>query len=343
VSHFASSALALALTAALAGCLEPPTTLQRGARVEGQVEVGGTPRGDAWLFLFAPEEAPPEGRGPPRHVAAVPEARLAAGDTRFGFHEVEPEVYRLWGFLDANGDADLTVDVLAQPGAGDFVPEDSLELNVQPGQRHSVDLALPHRVRLPLPAFRVLEEGQGGVVSLPDAFTGIVSLTVRSDGLGILRGEAPRFFVRLADGDGDGIADDLDGDGLVDLWPRFFLRFVPMPGQTVPLDPRGRPAEVVLPLVVNALPFLAELQGDVTREAAAESLQLFVLPLAQAVYQEPGEGRVVSALPAIPVGDYELWALNHEGGVWFIPNALGSRAGEPVAGQGIRFRVIHAQ
>ncbi len=326
----------------LAGCSEPPSELRRAARVEGRVELAGLARGNAYLFLFAPDEAPPETRGEPRFVAAVPEVRLAAGDTRFRFSEVGPDVYRLWGFLDSNGDADLTVDVLAQPGGGDWVPASSVELNVQPGQVLPADLVLPRRIQRPLPAFQVVEQGEGGVVSLTDSATAIVSFTVKSEGLGMLRGDAPRFFVRLADANGDGTPDDVNGDGVVDLWPQFFLRFVPKPGQTVPLDSLGRPARVIVPLLPNATPFLTSLQGDVGREVAVELLQLFVIPFAQAITEEPGTGRVVTTLGAVPVGDYELWAVNEEGGFWFVPNDLGQRSVEPVPSQALRFRVLHA-
>ncbi len=327
--------------AVLLGCPEPPTVLRRSARVEGRVAVEGSPRGDAYLFLFAPDEAPPEGRGSPRYVTAVSDVRRAAGDARYLFAEVAPDAYRLWGFLDVNGDADLAVDVLAQPGAGDYVPEASVEVNVQPGQVLPVELALPKRLLRPLPAFRVVQEGEGGVVSLPDTFTGLVSVDVRSEGFGLVQGEPPRFFVRLADANGDGTADDVDGDGIVDLWPRFFLRFVPRPGQTVPVSPQGKPAEVIVPFVVDPTPFLSVLQGDVSQAVAAETLRLFLVPLAQAITQEPGKGRVVTALGAVPVGDYELWAVTEEGSAWFVPNALGRRTVEPVVSQGLRFQVVH--
>ncbi|WPB73210.1 hypothetical protein KYC5002_29625 [Archangium violaceum] len=337
-------ALAAAFGLVLAGCSVPPSSEpRREARVEGQVTLVGPPVGNAFLFLFAPDEAPPEQRGEPQYVAAVPEVRLSAGDTRFGFSGVGPDVYRLWGFLDANGDADLTVDVLAQPGAGDWVPESSVELNVQPGQTVSAELALPRRVHRPLPAFQVVEQGMEGVFTLTDSSTAIVSLNVRSEGFGLLRGDAPRFFLRLADADGNGTADDVNGDGVVDVWPQFFLRFVPRPGQSVPLDSQGRPAQVIVPLLPDVTPFLGSLQGDPGITIAAGALQLFVVPLAQAITQEPGRGRVVTTLGAIPVGEYELWALTDEGSFWFVPNDLGRRAVEPLPAQALRFRVVHAE
>lgn len=344
MSSIVLRALVPAFGLVLAGCSVPPSSeLRREARVEGRVALAGPPVGDAFLFLFAPDEAPPEQWGEPRYVAAVPEVRLAAGDARFGFSGVGPDVYRLWGFLDANGDADLTVDVLAQPGAGDWVPESSVELSVQPGQTLPVDLALSRRVHRPLPAFQVVEQGTEGVFTLTDSSTEIVSLTVRSEDFGLLRGEPPRFFVRLADADGDGTPDDVNGDGVVDVWPQFFLRFVPRPGQTVPLDSQGRPARVIVPVLPNVTPFLGRLQGEPGSTVAAGSLQLFVIPVAQAIRQEPGQGRVVTPLGAIPVGEYELWAVNDEGGFWFVPNDLGRRSAEPVAAQALRFRVVHAE
>lgn len=335
MSSIVLRALAPALGLVLADCSVPPSSEpRREARVEGRVALAGPPVGNAFLFLFAPDEAPPEQRGQPRYVTAVPEVRLAAGDARFGFSGVGPDVYRLWGFLDANGDADLTVDVLAQPGAGDWVPESSVELNVQPGQTLPVEFALPRRVHRPLPAFQVVEPGTEGVFTLTDSSTEIVSLNVRSEGFGRVRGDAPRFFVRLA---------DTNGDGTVDVWPQFFLRFVPRPGQTVPVDTQGRPAQVIVPLLPDVTPFLGSLQGDPGITIAAGALQLFVVPLAQAIRQEPGRGRVVTTLGAIPVGEYELWAVNEEGGFWFVPNDLGRRTLEPVPEQALRFRVVHAE
>jgi hypothetical protein len=310
--------------------------------LEGQVLGPEIPRGSAYVFLFNPGEGPPEEPGTPRYMTAVPELRRASGDSRYLFADVSPGTYRLWGFLDANGDVDLSVDVLAQPGAGDWVPAGAGERALAAGERATVDLELVRRVRHSAPAFRVTGEGtDAGVVSVPDT-AALVSLEVEADGLGLVRGEAPGFFVRLRDADGDGTADDVDGDGLADVFPQFFLRWVPRPGQDVPVEAGSGPAQVVVPLLFNPLPFATVLQGDVTQEVVATRLQLFVVPQAQVVREVPDAGTVTSPLGAPPLGDYELWALSAEGAFWRVPNALGSRDDEALRSQALRFRVIRS-
>jgi hypothetical protein len=325
----------------LSGCPDEGSPSKQAGRVEGQVAGPGSPRGDGYVFLFAPREGPPRGPAVPRFVTAVPELRLGAGDARFLFAEVIPGPYRLWGFLDSNGDVDLSVDVLAQPGAGDWLPDAGVEVEVPAGGALIQDLSLTRRMRHGPPAFRVTGEGMdGGVVTVPDSPLSLTSLTVEADGLGLLRGEEARFFVRLRDEDGDGNADDLNGDGVPELFPQFFLRFVPRPGQTLPRPPDGGPSQVIVPLVINPVPFIPILQGDVTREASAATMQLFVLPQAQAVSDAEDGGQVFTPLAAIPVGDYQLWALSAEGAFWYVPNALGSRDSEALRSQALRFQIV---
>jgi hypothetical protein len=180
------------------------------------------------------------------------------------------------------------------------------------------------------------------VVTLTDAPLPLVLLTVEADGLELVRGEEARFFVRLRDADGDGSADDLNGDGIPELFPQFFLRFVPRPGQTVPDQADGGASQVIVPLLINPVPFLPVLQGDVTREVSAASLLLFVIPQAQAVSPGPDGGQALVPLAAIPVGEYQLWALSAEGAFWYVPNSLGKRDSEVLRSQALRFRIVRS-
>lgn len=126
------------------------------------------------------------------------------------------------------------------------------------------------------------------------------------------------------------MADDANGDGIPELWPQVFLRFVPRPGQTVPAE------QVVIPIAFNPLPFLTTLGSDVASEVVAEQLLGFVVPQAQAVSAEGGQVSTTS-LDAIPVGDYELVVVEATGQVWRVPNALGSS----LPSQSVRFRFVH--
>jgi hypothetical protein len=333
---------AFACLLVLTGCPQEGVPERPRGCVQGRVVSPGTLWGDAYVFLFAAGDWPPQGPAAPRYVTAVPEVRLAARDPRFLFAEVVPGPYWLWGFLDANRDVDLSVDVLAQPGAGDWTPGAAVELEVPAGGVTEQELTLAQRMNHGPPAFRVTgERTDGGVVTLTDAPLG-ESLTVEADGLGLLRGEESRFFVQFRDVDGDGTADDLNGDGIPELFPQFFLRFMPRPGQTVPAQADGGASQVIVPLLLNPVPFLPVLQGDVTREVSAASLLLFVVPQAQVVSLGADGGQVLTPLGAIPVGEYQLWALSAEGAFWYVPNALGERASEALRSQALRFQVTRS-
>lgn len=325
---------------ALSTCAPAPRLPEHLGRVEGSLALQGARYGDAWLFLFGSGEGPPTSQALPRYATAVPEVRLERGDGRFVFSGVEPGAYRLWGFLDADRSFRPDLDVLAQPGAGDrrIVPA---ELVVEEGGRATQDLTQGDGYRHHPPAFRV--ETALPVVELPDQPLGLYVITVVSDGLGVLEG--PRFAVTLVDADGDGEPDDSNGDGVPELSPQLFLRFLPKPGQSVPTDGEGRRLEVIVPLLYNPAPFLAVLGGDLAREVVADQLQGVLVPQARSLTPRPNLPPLTAALPAIPVGDYELWAVSSTGQFWRVPNSLATQGaaavGGPFASQATRFRFIH--
>jgi len=53
-------------------------------------------------------------------------------------------------------------------------------------------------------------------------------------------------------------------------------------------------------------------------------------------------GQVLMPLGAIPVGEYQLWALSDEGAFWYVPNALGERGSEALRSQALRFQVTRS-
>lgn len=304
--------------------------------MEGLVELPLTGRGNAYVLLYGSGEGPPGAPAEPRYVTAVSELRISRGDGHFVFPAVAPGSYRLWGFLDVDLGFRSDVDVLAQPGAGDR-PAEGLEFAVAEGERVAQELRWLAPLLHEPPAFR-LARPISPVVELPDLPLVPQLLELVAGDLGLLTGAAPGFPVRLADANGDGIPEDADGDGLPDLFPRLFLRFLPRPGQSVPVDGEGRAAQVIVPLLVyDPAPFLLALGGDVSREVMADRLLAMVLPQAQAIFSQGG---TTSATPlgAIPVGEYELWALAATGQFWKLPNGLGERG---ASGQAVRFFFVH--
>lgn len=315
------------LAAACVPAAAPPDRFQLRGSVSTRSE------GSAYLFLYEPGEGPPSRPAIPRHVTAVSSVRLAA-DPRFVFASVERAAYRLWGFLDRDRDVRLDVELLAQPSAGDLTSA-GLELAAElfdPAQGSGTasvpaPVELDQRVAFDPPALEIA--GAESVVVLPDQPLLPVRFAIQATRLGGLLDQVA-FPVSLADADGDGAADDLDGDGLGDLYPQLAFRFLPRGGQTVPdAGEGGESPEVLIPLFIESLQIRAALGADPARVLPLDELPLLVLPVAVT--------RDGTPLPAIPVGEYELVAIAESGQVWRVPSALGTEH----PSQATRFRVVH--
>lgn len=324
------------LFALLLSCAPSGTWTDAGAVLRGALSNprAGLVQGDAYVLLFDADE----GLGPdtlPRYATAIPDERVAAGERDYVIAGVSPGRYLVGTLLDVDENVDLGIDVLSQPGEGDWISE-AVEVGLVSGERRVQDLTLVRRILRDPPSFR-LEASTPARVVIPDRLGQVVSITIEADGLGLL--DTQDFRVRLVDANADGQPDDANGDLIPDLEPQLLLRFRPGLGQTVPTDAAGRAAEVILPLALNPSPFLTALAQDTTREISVAALTGFVVPQAQAVWTS-GVERVSEALGAIPIGDYELVVLDSVAGYWKVPNALAERGGA-LASQGIRFRVEH--
>jgi hypothetical protein len=312
----------------LYGCTVPsePWPDEHAGRVEGTVMQNAGLAGDVWAFLYAPGEGPPGPPAVPQLLTAISAQRLSQGDAHYVFGEVPPNPYRLWGFLDVDSSFDPSIDVLAQPTAGDRVVGQGVELNLQPGQVLTQNFAPSVEVIDEPPSFRL----DGDETDVPlDTTVGSqpVVLSLVSDPVGHFDPKRTAFHVGLLDANNDGKADDANGDGVPDLSLQIFLRWLPRPGEDSGMG------NVIVPLVIDPSPFLATLNGRVGIEIAVTQLQGAVVGQASRLVTSPGMAPTLMAVGTAPRGDYELIALTPSGQFWRLPNDL---RGEQTS-QGVRF------
>lgn len=315
--------MALGLITSACGPTEPYATT-RTATVDGQFSKPDGLGGAAWLFLYRRFEGPPGPPAVPAYATAISALRLDAGDARFVFAQVKPDLWRLYGLLDVDGNFDPQIDVLAQPTAGDRVGE-GVEVNVQPGRGLTADYAATAQVEREPPAFVL--DGVADHVTLSTDVSAPTVLTLVSDAMGgRLDPKRTDFTLGLVDADHDGRPDDADGDGVPDLSLQLFLRWVPLPG----VAPEG--STIIIPLVFNPAPFLLTLNGNLAARVSVGLLQATLIPQAQVVSFDDRGRRQVTAFGAPPSGDYELIALGAGGQFWRVPNQLSGQ----VPSQGVR-------
>lgn len=305
-------------------CTEPtePEVLDRTGAVQGPIAT--TAAGDAWVFLYRPQEGPPGAPAEPRAVTAVSAKRLES-DPRYVIANVKPAPYRLFGILDVDSDFDGTIDVLSQPTAGDRV-SDPVDFQSQPGRGATVALELNKPVFTEPPAFSLEGQADDDVV-LDFALDAITPLTLLADPVGRFDPKKVGFTFGLLDVDGDLRPDDADGDGTPDLSLQLFLRWLPRPGQLAPKT------TVIIPLVFDPSPFLRTLEGRLDTTVTANRLQVVMVPVAQALGPTEDGGAGIQPFGAPPAGDYELVALAAGGQFWRLPNQL------PVASQKLRLHI----
>jgi hypothetical protein len=288
--------------------------LSRLAQVTANPELHGQ-GGSVWALLYPPAQGFPGPPAAPVTASAASAVRVATGDAHVVLPGIEPNLYRLWGFLDVDGNFDPQIDVLAQPGAGDRVGS-GVEINVQPGRDQQFGLDIAEGLTDEPPAFHLEDEVTD--VTLAETSALPTPLTLVADALdGTFDGKHVGFRVGLIDDDGNNVPDDLDGDGAPDLWPRAFMRWVPRPGQGAPNT------EVLLPMVFNPAPFLAELAGDLTRSLVVNRLQFGVLSQGQKITTAQNGKVTTELLTSAPVGEYQLVLYTRTGQYWRIPNDLG--------------------
>lgn len=321
----------------LAGCTEPNlaeyeprTGIITGTVLLQSPEPGPMPdecapaptAGNAIVTLFGEDAPPPpEGTSGPVNFVVVPERALFdAGRGSGGLFAAPftvPTVpagrYTLRGFLDADKDFLPTVDLLAQPTAGDIGgayadPEtrEILPVEVMTDQETSqvtVTLALP--IPAERPAFAITSTRSFAV-----PFAAPRSLVIEAHPINTtdieMKPECTRFLVSFVDEDADGVPDDQNGDHLPDVYPRIVLRLT---GQ----EPGAAP--IVIPAIINPFPFM-----DVLAAAPfypTDRLEVIIPPVA--VEQGDDGNRILESIPA---GEYETIVISGTGQTWQVPNDL---------------------
>jgi len=318
---------------------------------DGSDEAGGP----AILFRFdCAAPPPPLGSGTPLDFVVIPEDQFQAGSASFVFPLVPADSCSLLGgFVDRDRDFHYAYSVAAQASRGDLAvaatvvqvgtsEEDSDWVDPVEGILLRADTPVP----LERPAFvprgissgavesptLALDEGGGAQA---DALFLLSSTDIQSELVDV---SAPVFTVVFAaDGDGDGAADDLNGDGLPDIeWPKIVIRRLDsVDPQGLSLsDPPLQLAAVVLP-VNPAAPTAPE--TDLIGQALALGIPFdgqSVLPATSLAVVVPG--LVVTSLEPLelsPISDlvasgsevlggYQLLVMNSSGQTWSLPNEL---------------------
>jgi hypothetical protein len=305
---------ALLLVLGACGATETPALSTTGP-VTGSVTVPAGLSGDAWLFLYRPNEGPPASAAAPAWVTAVSAGRLTT-DPHFVFAGVDPNPFRLWGLLDVDGNFDAQVDVLAQPTLGDRLSAVAPMINVQPGRGAQRDLTIAQLVPSNPPSFS-LQGYPDGDVTLDAPQGGVTTLVLQSDPVGKFNPGQTAIELGLVDANGDGRPDDANGDGVPDLSVQVVLHWLPRPGQLAE-------GQVVVPVVFDPTPFLGVLQGRLGLSVKADHLQIVLSPTATLVTTDAQGRQQTTTLTAPPTGDYELVILTTVGQFWRVPNQLGS-------------------
>jgi hypothetical protein len=135
----------------------------------------------------------------------------------------------------------------------------------------------------------------------------------------------PRFPIQWVDLDGDGTADDINGDGLPDTFPIVIAELLD-PNDPTDLTLAQTPFQI--PGIVDPNQFAAAGFPAGTPTATAT-----VVPVTSMVVAFPPAGvdPVSGMRGPPPLGRYRITLIDGSGQTWTVPNALGLATGDPLA------------
>ena len=364
----------LALLLLLAAC-EPPTVFPGAdarqnsttARLEGNVIVSSTARGKVVLFLYdANRPPPPTGTGRPLAFTVLSRDDVfgSANDgdagpftAPFAFSLVKPGRYLVRGFIDADDDFIPWYGATADTTQGDVggaaidpvtraprIIEVATDAQGRPVPALEVPVSFSDSARLPLdrPVFSVA----GGATSVVlSGAPKVIELQATPIDDGVVSQPSPGFLVRFVDDDNDGVPDDVNRDGIPEVWPRVVVRKVqdaatPLTDEN-DLDRNGlvdetgadyektgvgfdgTPDVVVLAAGFDVSEYAMQLVDSMgrakTTPIVVPKLKLVLQPRAFDASGAP----LLAPLTLPPPGFYAITVIQQTGQTWRVPNELG--------------------
>lgn len=320
--------------------LTVPDIAPPGGAVTGMVQLLGVdpPAGDFTVIVLAfdvTDPPPPVGFGRPRANALVPKGAFAGGNlAAYVLAGLPTGTYQIRAFLDADDDFTPWFDTMNQPDQGDFggghlsVTPRGPSLNdvrvdaLQGAPVTNIDVLIVPQLAVPIdrPVFTLPEAGvvidpAGGPVSVRLTRVRSNSDVLRADGI---------FPIQWADVDGDGTANDINGDMLPDVYPLVIAQHLDPDDETnqTPAAPTRLIFGFINPAQFDGFPAM---NPTATASVSfAESMDVIFPPIAI----DPRQPTVRLAPPA---GRYRVTVINSAGQTWSVPNELQRAAGDPLA------------
>ena len=339
----------------------PPTTLVAGTVTLTSEEPGG----DALVTMFdCAAPPPPAGTGSPIGLSVIKETAFVDGVGSFTFGTVPADAcVIIAGYIDRDRDFDPFHSITKLPTLGDVLLSTEIR-TVGPADESGLvepllDVALTESVVVPLehPAFVLRAEDEPPVMTraaeVGATETVFFTLDAADHASPFTNSTGPLFTLILAaDADGDGMADDNNGDSVPDvLWPRVLLLKIDpedptglqtaegpivLPGVVIPLDPddaTNAATNLVLGASLAGLPFDgAQVLPQTSLRVAVPGLIVTDLATASTSPIEAVAGSGVAV-----DGDYQILVMNSSGQTWSVPNESQLFS---VAGQNDRFTVV---
>ncbi len=321
----------------LGGPLEDPTqgafvtvedTPLPSGGIEGDVQLTFEPQGEDFsviVFAFDVNDPPPPlGGGAPVAVQVIRKADFMGPMlASYALGPLATGSYTVRAFLDANDDFTAWFGALNQPNAGDvgggFINAmgqlQTVMVDAQAGVTSGVPVIISPLATYPVdrPAFTFTGPAPvlaAGTTSVAVSLTALSALNDVIDVQGI-------FPIQWVDVNGDGRADDINGDGNPDVFPIVVADLLDAEDEThSTLSSRG----VRIPGLIDPRQFvgLGFPAADITATATVVTTNsLTVLFPALASSREEG-----GAIIAPPPGRYRVTLVNPAGQTWSVPNEL---------------------